>query len=247
MKNYTTNVFWGPKNHGDFIKGLQQCCDTLDPMGIFIGDNMFTFKRNLSFLDDGPFMASVNTNAGEEKEKAIIWRTAVLLWAARNGLRRKGDFVECGTYKGTSARILCDALDFAHCDRSFHLYDAFDLPPEMEYLRGPSHGPDLYPAVVKRFAHFPNVHIHKGIIPDIFVREGVPDVISFLHIDMNNAHAELSALEFLFDRVVDGGMIILDDYGWINNKDQKIAEDNFFIKKGLHVLEIPTGQGLCLK
>ena len=45
-----------------------------------------------------------------------------------------------------------------------------------------------------------------------------------MHIDMNTEKAEILALEHLFDRVSPGGMIVLDDFGWIANANQ--CKDN---------------------
>ena len=47
--------------------------------------------------------------------------------------------------------------------------------------------------------------------------------------------------------VVKGGIIILDDYGWINYRSQLAAEKEFLEKKGQKILELPTGQGLIIK
>ena len=51
----------------------------------------------------------------------------------------------------------------------------------------------------------------------------------------------------LFDRIVPGGLIVLDDYGWLPFKAQRDAEDIFFAERGYFVLELPTGQGLVVK
>jgi O-methyltransferase len=74
-----------------------------------------------------------------------------------------------------------------------------------------------------------------------------PATIAFLHVDMNNAAAELGALEMLFDRVAASGAIVLDDYGWTGYRAQKEVEDQFFAARGYSVLELPTGQGLVIK
>ena len=47
--------------------------------------------------------------------------------------------------------------------------------------------------------------------------------------------------------MVDGGQILLDDYGWLTYREQKAAEDVFFGRYGVPVLELPTGQGLVVK
>ena len=43
-----------------------------------------------------------------------------------------------------------------------------------------------------------------------------------------------------------GGIIILDDYGWMAYEDQMTKEKKFFNDKNLKVLELPTGQGMVL-
>ena len=77
--------------------------------------------------------------------------------------------------------------------------------------------------------------------------EIAPRSIAFLHVDMNNAQAERGALEVLFDRIVPGGMIVFDDYGWTAYHDQKLSADAFMRQRGLAVLELPTGQGMVVK
>jgi len=59
--------------------------------------------------------------------------------------------------------------------------------------------------------------------------------------------AEIAVLEHIYDRIVTGGIIILDDYGWSAYRDQQKEEKNFFKKRKLKVMELPTGQGIILK
>jgi hypothetical protein len=54
-------------------------------------------------------------------------------------------------------------------------------------------------------------------------------------------------LERLFDRVLPGGIVVFDDYGWKMFHEQKQAEDDFMRRRGYEVLELPTGQGLVVK
>ena len=79
------------------------------------------------------------------------------------------------------------------------------------------------------------------------VKEIIPEKISFLHIDMNSVKAEILALEHLFDRVSPGGIIVLDDFGWIHMRPQAIAEIDFMSKRNHSIMEMPTGQGLVIK
>jgi hypothetical protein len=64
---------------------------------------------------------------------------------------------------------------------------------------------------------------------------------------MNNAAAEIGALEALFERVSPGGMIVLDDYGYQGYRAQRDAERAWFAARGYDVLELPTSQGVVIR
>ena len=64
---------------------------------------------------------------------------------------------------------------------------------------------------------------------------------------MNSAASEIAALDVLFDKVVPGGIIVFDDYGWTGYDAQRYAEDAFMTERGYRVLELPTGQGMVIK
>lgn len=110
----------------------------------------------------------------------------------------------------------------------------------------PEHGPQLYRSVVERFADVPNVIVKQGRIPEVLT-ESAPEKIAFMYLDMNNAEAEVDALEVLWDRMAPGAMLILDEYGWRAYREQKLAEDAWLQVRGFHVIELPTGHGLVIK
>jgi hypothetical protein len=82
-------------------------------------------------------------------------------------------------------------------------------------------------------------------VPD-FLSEVAPKQVAFLHLDMNAPLAQRGALEFLFDRMVRGAIVIFDDYGWILYRREKEVADEFLNAHGYNVLELPTGQGLVV-
>jgi hypothetical protein len=242
-------VFFGIEDHPTFVKALNTAFAARYVnwrRGTFTGDNLITFGKNLSFLTDARFMAAVEKSAETPIERSIIWRTAVLHWAARNGLRREGDFVECGCYRGTSARIVADALDFGKVDRTYWLYDLFEFPAGSRHTHMPELGPGLFETTRQRFADLPNVRVIRGAVPAVLEGQS-PERIAFLHVDMNNAPAEIGALETLFDRVSPGGVIVLDDYGYHGYVAQRDAERAWFAARGYDVIELPTSQGLVIK
>lgn len=235
---YRSRFFWGVGDPEAFDRSLDGLLGSLtQDRGVFASDCVITWGRNLGFLDDQTLLGAWGKHAERPHERGILWRTATLAWAARQALRREGAFVECGTYRGTSAHILIDALAI---ERPFHLYDLFEAPERAL----PEHGPELYAAVKARFAPYPNVVVTRGRVPESL--SNAPEKIAFLHLDMNSRDAEIAALDILFERLVPGGVLVLDDYGWLPYRQQFVAERRWFADRGVPVLELATGQALVI-
>ncbi len=216
------------------------------PQGVFVGDNLITFEKRLGFLDDRELMDAFLRNAATVAERGALWRIVTLAWAARTALRVEGDFVECGCYKGNSARIISEIVGFVDLPRHYYLYDLFQHDASMPHHSMQEHSETLADQVRARFADMPNVTITQGRVPDSLA-EAAPDRIAFMHLDLNNAAAEIGALEVLFDRISPGGILILDDFGWLAYQEQMVAEIRWMLPRGYRILELPTGQGLVIK
>ena len=241
---FRSPFFWGVADEAKFNSGIDQLVDAARmKSGWFAGDNLIAFGRNLSFLDDPRLMAAWKAHAQTSQEGGVLWRTATVIWAARQAMRRGGDLVECGCYKGTTARILLDAVDVGA--RRYFLYDLFDHDASMAHNAMPEHSSELFAQVTRRFEAFPNVRVIQGAVPESF-SQGLPEKIAFAHIDMNNAPAEIGALDAMESRLVPGAMIVLDDFGALPYRAQHLAETEWFAARGIPVLELPTSQGLAI-
>ena len=220
----------------------------------YAGDNLICLGRNLSFLRDQKFVSSFLGSVTNLQEQSLLWRLHTLAWAAKNALRVEGDFVECGVFRGFCSSVVLKYLEFQDIPRYAYLYDTFSGLPEetstedeRRRWNDPRYHPDrIYESVLQRFASYPNVKVVRGIVPKSF-KETVPKKVAFLHIDMNSEKAEVLALDFLFDRISPGGMIVLDDFGWKVNTNQMLSELAFMAERNHTVLELPTGQGLVIK
>lgn len=226
----------------------------------FMGDRLITFDKSVAFLKDPKFAAALDKCAWTEEDRGRSWRVHTLSWAAKKALSLEGDFVECGVFEGFMSHMLAEIHGFADLERTFYLYDTFEGFPDA--YSSPSDFPGseafwhyanqvygkagLYEMVVGRFKPYDNMKVIKGIVPDV-LHDDSPDKISFLHMDLNSPRAETAGLEILYDRVVSGGVIIFDDYGWDSYRLQLEAADTFMNARGQFVLELPTGQGLVVK
>lgn len=222
---------------------------------IFVGEGIATWLKTPAFASDARFM----TLAASETEIAPSgianwhWNLATVLWAAQQTLDLPGDFVELGVYKGHTTRFLAEYLDFGAKPKRWWLYDTFEGVPSDQADKGREgmtaavYGAAFsFEEVRDRFAPYGNINVIKGRVPECFA-DTCPDLISFLHVDLNNSTAEIAALDTLYDRLTPGGVIVFDDFQWSSSRAQFKAETEWFKSRGLAVLPLPTGQGVFVK
>lgn len=222
-------------------------------------DLLYTY-HNADFLKDPLFIESYDLGKRTDENLLlskydIEWRIHVLCWAASHATHLEGDFVDCGVHTGIFSRAVINYIDFNKTGKKYYLLDTFSGLSEKfsskeelkrnEKMNYNTRG-DIYEKVRDTFKNF-NVKIIKGAVP-----ETLPEVdskkICYLSVDMNCVQPEVDALEFFWDKMTKGGVIILDDYGYANStNDQKKAHDAFAKSKGVQILSLPTCQGLIIK
>lgn len=245
VTNFKSHVYWGVRDSEEFRDIMEEACEQV-ASGYFLGDNLFTWCRNNSIFDDRKFVEAWEGSLFSGSDQAIVWRRYILATMAYHAVQLEGDFVECGTYSGTGIKVVVDYLGGKEFPKIFWGYDTFDSNP-VDGHAFPGQEEGFFEKVKLRFTGYDQVKLVKGFIPDSF-QIGSPDKIAFLHIDLNNFEAELAVLEYLFDRVVPGGVVILDDYEWAGiYRPQKIAEDSWFDQRQYRVVPLPTGQGMLIK
>jgi O-methyltransferase len=219
----------------------------------FVGAGLATWHKPPPFYYDHRFMQLAERHAKLLGQPNWHWNLNTVVWAVEEARSIEGDFVELGVFKGHTTLFTAEYLNFETWPKTWWLCDTFEGVPEDQLDPGWTKiNRDLYEntfsheEVVERFAAFPNIHVHKGRVPEALA-EGCPEKIAFLHMDMNNATAEIAALDVLFDRLSPGGIIIFDDFGWSHSHKQNKAEKAWFAERGLRILALPTGQGLFRK
>ncbi|GAB3487961.1 hypothetical protein GCM10027399_02290 [Curvibacter fontanus] len=88
MLNQLPSSFYSLRHPEGFFEGIQKAVGSIEQeTGIYAGDNLFTYHRNLSFLEDEALMLAFNRHATTSIEQSLLWRVSTLLWGVRNGLR----------------------------------------------------------------------------------------------------------------------------------------------------------------
>jgi O-methyltransferase len=228
---------------------------------VFWGDRLLTLDKSFGFLEKPEFKSAYEKIHGNHKydqyksPHTVAWRLHTLCWAAQEALSLPGDFMECGTFKGDFAWVVSQCVAFASAGKTFYLYDSFegfakdDNTVDQGYadFANPIYQElGIYESVLQRFKGNPKVRVTRGYLPEA-LDSTHPAQISFLHMDLNSPRAEVETLRKLWPRIVTGGFIVFDDYGWKVFAKQKEEEDRFAAEKGLSILELPTGQGLLIK
>lgn len=230
--------------------------------GLYAQDGLFTFN-NWRFARDPAFQAAYRrgVQVGRGVDSKIEWRVHVALWAARCALGIPGDFVECGVNAGFVASAIMRHLAWQGVDKTFYLIDTFGGPvlsqySEEEIRRGQRRVAEdaiakgAYVTDIERvrvnFAEWPNASVVQGAVPEVLASLA-PGPVAFLHLDMNCAAPERAALEYFWDRLSPGGLVLLDDYAMHANDALAEAIDEAAHARGAEVLSLPTGQGLIWK
>lgn len=242
-------------------------------LGVITGQYIFLHKKLVTYSDD---LLYTYHNADFRNEKLfkdsyrlgkstdqdfllknydIEWRIHVLFWASNLVKNLDGDFADCGVHTGIYARSIMNYIDFPKTKKTYYLLDTFSgLDKEYStkeelkrnYLMGYDKRGDIYEQVKKTFKKF-NVRLIKGPIPKT-LSQVKSKTFCFVSIDMNCALPEYEALNFFWNKLTKGGIIILDDYGYANStNEQKKIHDKFAEEKGIKILSLPTGQGLIIK
>ncbi|MEN9522577.1 MAG: hypothetical protein RL065_954, partial [Bacteroidota bacterium] len=185
----------------------------------------------------------------------IFWRAYIACWVADKVKNLEGDFVECGVYRGGLAATIINYIQFEKLNKKFYLFDTYGPIPKQHVHQDEfkTNNPDnwsysdVYEAVKSNFSVFKNVEVVRGIIPEILSTKSI-DKVCYLSIDLNNFQPEIAAIEYYWDKLVPGGIVLLDDYA-LSEKYvmQRNAWDKFAVSKGIKILNIPTGQGLIFK
>ena len=226
----------------------------------FNEDGMAT-AHNADFLKSKQFIKAYEAGCATESwgpigRTHLRWRVFNACTLSKYAMRVPGDFVECGTNRGGNAAAIMSYNEFENSDKKFFLLDTFsgfdftmltakeENSVDVEAYK--KRFQDCYEDVKKYFSSQPSVKVIKGSVPSTLSQID-SEKIAFLHLDMNCSAPERAAIEYLWDRITPGGVVLLDDYAWDEHEEQKQSLDEFAASKGIEVVGMATGQGLIIK
>lgn len=171
--------------------------------------------------------------------------------------RLDADTAECGIYRGLGSWIIRHyAQQLPRCaGYRHHLFDSFEGLSTPSSADAPAAGVRPWRAgdmawsledVKQTLARWDDLTFHRGWIPACFdaAREAR---FAFVHIDVDLYEPTRAALAYFHPRLVTGGIIVIDDDGFLTCPGARRAVDEFSSATGQRIVRLPTGQAIIAK
>lgn len=188
--------------------------------------------------------------------KRLTLVTRDRLWVLKTAFEQtrtlRGEIWEAGVFQGGTALMLrrlieaCAGADASN-RTAMRLFDTFQGMPatrdDLDLHREGDFSDTSLDAVKSLVGNEPWIDYRPGLVPDTFA--GLGDcTVRLAHVDLDIYEGILSACEFIYPRLVPGGMMVFDDYGFWTCPGARAAVDRFFADKPERPLALPTGQAI---
>jgi len=190
----------------------------------------------------------------------LLWRHYLVYWTAKFSTKftssSQCNLVEAGVCDGLSVNFAISAVETelgkdAHFD--VFLYDAWE-EMKKEFLTEKEKfcvGDYAYLSIEQTKNNLNDFQDRcsfiKGYIPNVFTENPGPDELSWLHIDLNSSMPTLKTLEHFLPKLLPGGIVLFDDYGWHKYEETKAVADKFCSQFDGLLMPFPTGQAIFFK
>ena len=176
-----------------------------------------------------------------------------------------GDIAECGSFQGLSSYLFCNYIRFGTRDfsgRGYHIFDSFqglsaptnqdgisneesDVADTDYKTAGAFKG--TLETVKATLRDYPLIDYHPGWIPASLA--GLPERnYKFVHLDLDLYEPIKGAVEYFYPRMVKGGVIVIDEYGFPRWPGARKAIDEYCHDHDLITpISLTTGNGALIK
>lgn len=180
----------------------------------------------------------------------------------RETLPLQGLAAECGCFRGLSSHVLCSLLksvDSRFDGKGYRIFDSFaglsEPQPEdavegndlaAKRLRKMTHSGAFAASlemVQSNLGEFPGIEYFPGWIPQAFPDETAARY-RFVHVDVDIYQPTRDCFEYFYPRLVPGGIIVSDDYGWPGA--QKAIEE-FCVRQGVELRTTAHAQAYIVR
>jgi O-methyltransferase len=221
----------------------------------YMADGLATLHYS-PFVEDDEWSRLYDRMARDWYQDEVVdvrWRMWLLTRYARHARNLPGNYAEFGTYRGGCAWMILSTAGLTPTCR-FHLFDTFSGIPDDKLTEGEREAgfggrlDDTSADYVRKLLEpwDPIPQLWPG---DVFDTMPAADTgeLAFVHLDLNAAAPTGHVLEHVYDRVVPGGLVVFDDYGWSEYDDQRDVIEDFLRDRPEVIVALPTGQAVLTK
>jgi O-methyltransferase len=198
--------------------------------------------------DDDEFKQSFKRVAGNiSVPEAKCWT----LWTVVKRLLKMnldGEYWECGVFRGGSAALISDALRNDIRQPTLRLLDTFTGIPYRDAIDKHNVGDfdNTSIGLVKKNVNYIKTVFNEGIIPDSFAGLEASKIV-FCHADLDIYRSTKECCEFVWPRLIVGGVMVFDDYAVPSCPGARVATDEFFVDKRVLLFQGANGEAVAIK
>ncbi len=162
-----------------------------------------------------------------------------------------GEVWELGVFKGGTALLLHRIMSRASGERAaLRLFDTFAGMPPSDPLRDLHREGDFSDTSLSEVKSLIGcdgfVDFRAGLVPETF--SGLHDSqLRFAHIDLDIYAPIAAAIAFIFPRLLPGGIMLFDDYGFNTCPGARAAIEEAFADAKVPIVALPSGQAFVIK
>lgn len=133
-----------------------------------------------------------------------------------------GDVLEVGTWRGGSSLIIAEASKVNSMASKVFLFDTFtgvaNATDKDSFYKGGEYSDATKEGVEKLLSDYGlyNCEVYKGVFPKDTGKYVKDKHFRFIHIDVDVYKSAQDSVGFLWNKLVVGGLIVFDDYGFHN-------------------------------
>lgn len=208
----------------------------------------FSTRHFVEYLGIEPFYSAFQKSLTtlpitiQPKFSQITYRAHICFWAYESTKHLSGEMASFGVNYGVLEKTIAELHEnMGSREKKFYLFDTWGetAGSHEDYKK------DIYQEVIDRFKGYNFIQLVRGLIPDSFAKVEIHE-LSLLLIDLNGWEAELEVLNSYYDKVISGGIIYFDDYGWDYPRLRNVV-DKFLSNKPETLLHFASGNAILVK
>lgn len=204
-----------------------------------------TTMHNVRSLHEGRF-AEIHDKHVQilhaKTENSFRLRAYFLCMLAQQASKTRGDFVEIGISFGIANHIIYDFVDFPSLGKTCHYVDPFKGDDGHGAIKS-NYNTDIR-KVREQYPAGSPIRFHEVFVPQALPLPGV-EHISFAYLNTGAHEAESACLEWLYEQMSPGGIMVIDNYAVFHGYQD--IYDPVIKAIGVEIFTLPTGQGVIYK